>query len=388
MIIGKYGENMELRIKIYNKVNVKEFQKSISFVSDKIINYEICGDEIILQCEENCNPELITDTMQDMMKKFVTTEDDNNIIYEKSERVDYHTDIMDSEQLFVKFGQGMYGLKENAKRLYELFGSWFAKIGHDMGGEEKSYPVLLPVDDYQNTGYIRQSPQYAMFCSNLVEDMQVLEQADEHVKNGSIKEIVKEPVLALSPSACFHTYIEYKQQILEAPKVVTFTQSVFRNEGRLNYDEVGRLRDYHVREIVFLGDEEFVRDSIHTVMDKAKQVMERLGLDGTIERASDPFIMPKMQKYKKIQIVDCNKYELRLHTSKEKKISVASFNQHGTAFTYPFNIRVRGCENSVTGCVGFGVERWVIAFLSQYGENESNWPKDVKELVSRRSTGV
>lgn len=32
----------------------------------------------------------------------------------------------------------------------------------------------------------------------------------------------------------------------------------------------------------------------------------------------------------------------------------------------------------MTGCVGFGLERWVIAFVSQYGVDPNNWPQKVK----------
>ena len=32
----------------------------------------------------------------------------------------------------------------------------------------------------------------------------------------------------------------------------------FRNEGRFNYSEIGRLMGYHVREIVMIGSADFV----------------------------------------------------------------------------------------------------------------------------------
>ena len=87
-----------------------------------------------------------------------------------------------------------------------------------------------------------------------------------------------------------------------------------------------------------------------------------------------------MQKYKTIQLLDNSKYELRLNLSSDKQISTASFNLHGTAFTYPFNIGVSGVEEAVTGCVGFGLERWVIAFLCQFGTNPDNWPETVRKV--------
>lgn len=50
---------------------------------------------------------------------------------------------------------------------------------------------------------------------------------------------------------------------------------------------------------------------------------------------------------------------------------------HGDAFTTPFNIRVRGADNSVT-VWGVGIERWVLAFIMQYGLNSFKWTNFAK----------
>jgi seryl-tRNA synthetase len=89
-------------------------------------------------------------------------------------------------------------------------------------------------------------------------------------------------------------------------------------------------------------------------------------LSGEIKTASDPFVIPNMQRFKKLQLKNKVKYEARLNYSKEQKMSAASFNFHGKTFTYPFNIKVEMEEDTVTGCVGYGIERWVLAYLSQY----------------------
>ncbi len=102
-------------------------------------------------------------------------------------------------------------------------------------------------------------------------------------------------------------------------------------------------------------------------------------MNAKIITASDPFILPRMQKLKKMQIKESSKYELRMAYTEEEDMSVASFNIHGTAFTYPFDIKIKNLEETVTGCVGYGLERLVLAFLSQYGENVSNWPEDLQK---------
>ena len=57
---------------------------------------------------------------------------------------------------------------------------------------------------------------------------------------------------------------------------------------------------------------------------------------------------------------------------------------HGKAFTDPFNISVRGEKNTVTACVGYGLQRWVIAFFSQFGFDVEKWPSEIaKEYISK-----
>jgi seryl-tRNA synthetase len=192
--------------------------------------------------------------------------------------------------------------------------------------------------------------------------------------------MLKTPNYSLSPSACFHVYEEYKNTELERNTVITFTQSVFRNEGRFNFQEFGRMRDYHVREIVFIGSEDFVKNSRQLFIDKVKEIIEKMKIDAKISIASDSFILPHMQKYKKIQIIDNSKYELSFFYDEEHSVSVGSFNLHGTAFTVPFNFSVKDTE-TVTGCIGFGLERLVLTFLSQFGENEQNWPEEIRKKI-------
>lgn len=73
------------------------------------------------------------------------------------------------------------------------------------------------------------------------------------------------------------------------------------------------------------------------------------------------------------------KYELRLTIPHVKKsIACSSVNFHSNTFGNAFNIKM-GKRNAVTGCVGFGIERWAFAFLAQYSLDEQLWPKAFRE---------
>ena len=80
------------------------------------------------------------------------------------------------------------------------------------------------------------------------------------------------------------------------------------------------------------------------------------------------------------------KYELRLLVAPEqptdRSIAVASFNFHEKFFGETFHISQENQKPVLTGCVGFGLERLVYAFLCQHGLDESNWPQIVKRELA------
>ncbi|MCI9541775.1 MAG: hypothetical protein HFG39_12115 [Lachnospiraceae bacterium] len=365
-----------IEIPLDDTIDKEEFKKSICFISPDIQSIQIKDEKIIVGISKQGDVNTIFENLQKMKEKYKINKQDVEVYYNFELQQKEFYDISRGCGI-IFFGNGQVGFDQKGKFLLEWFDNVFLRFAKKLGAAEKIYPVMLPLEEYTMTGYIKKSPQYAIFCSSVQDSIGVLEMTNNAVQNKEVKNVIKEPEFALSPSACFHTYIEYRGKELEQDMLVTFKQNVFRNEGRLNYDETGRLCDYLVREIVMIGTQEYCLSIRDRIMECSVSLLKELGLQGDISIASDSFVVPKMQMYRKIQRIDKSKYEMHLYTSSENKISVASFNLHGKAFTDPFNIRVKD-ENTVTACVGFGLQRFVISFLSQFGYDENNWPDRVK----------
>lgn len=372
-------------IKLDENVDWVEFKKIIGFVSESIVSYDIKENWINLEMKESADIDVIIEQIVDLSHKYIANKNlHKDIFYNNANITQYHTQV---EDIFY-FDDGMISLSNKALFLYEFFNDRFLNMVYsEFKGEcdivEKLYPVLLPISAYKKTGYLKRTPQYAMFCCSVCENMNVLNELDKRMEN-NYKDIIRNPEYALSPSACFHVYEEYKNATLPNNTIITFTQSVFRNEGRFNFSEYGRMRDYHVREIVFIGDDLFVENSRERMIKASEELIKEMNINATITIAADPFILPKMQKYKKIQMIDKSKYELRMTYDKKNDMSVASFNLHGTAFTSPFNISVMN-KKTVTGCIGYGLERFVLAFLAQYGDNIDKWPAMVRNEYEKKA---
>lgn len=370
----------KIEIILEKNIDIDEFKKVVGFASEKIRKCIFDNEKLIVEFDDKKDEKNICESVLKLAQKYISNCNiERKVFSSKGNGLGFQKKI---ESIYY-FDEGMIGLSEQSMHLFFYFEKKIHEcLKQTFGDDEcrivkKLYPVLLPLKGYKKTGYLQRSPQYSMFCCSLREDMSVLDGVSE-IANNDYKEILENPCYVLSPSACFHVYEEYKNRVLEENTIVSFTQSVFRNEGRFNFGEFGRMRDYHVKEIVFIGDLDFVVNARKKMMETTQKLVEQFKLEAKMVLASDPFILPKMQIYKKVQTIDKSKYELRMSYKEDCDMSVASFNLHGTAFSKPFNIKVQGKE-TVTGCVGYGLERIVLSFLSQYGENPENWPKDVRD---------
>lgn len=278
---------------------------------------------------------------------------------------------------------GEIGFLETSGRLLHFFDREFLKIAKSVGAVEEYYPVLLKVDSLEKTGYLRRSPYHCIFCSSLKRDESMVRSI--LYKRGSDKaEYVRnlqEPEYTLSPSACFHVFEHYQNKTLADTRVVTLMQNVFRDEEETGWSEMERLRDYKIREIVFFGDPQYVRKKRETIMDLTKQFLEELGLPYQWEIATDAFMFAEMKRFEKYQRERKSKYELRLKCDEARTMAAASFNLHETAFTRPFQIKIDHLEETVSGCVGYGLERWILAFMYQFGGTPENWPEYVRRRL-------
>jgi seryl-tRNA synthetase len=156
--------------------------------------------------------------------------------------------------------------------------------------------------------------------------------------------------------------------------VITSKGKSFRYESRY-HRTLERLWDYTTREIVFIGERDFVVESRERFMESTFSFVEQLGLSGHTEVANDPFfaipnIAAKVLNQKMFEL----KYELRLPVDSDRTIAVASFNFHDQFFGQQFEIQNSASGWVSTGCVGFGLERFTYAFLCRHGIDPQHWP--------------
>lgn len=165
-----------------------------------------------------------------------------------------------------------------------------------------------------------------------------------------------------SSAVCYHLY---DTQELKAGKNNVFFASgkVKRNEAAYS---LSRLHTFTMSEIVFFGDLQEVFKLRDGLLQKTKVILSGMGINVEKEHAIDPFYENIENKNKILsQKMSPAKFELVT----EDGLAITSGNVHFSFFTDKENLPF-----PASGCVAFGVERWILAFLQTHGTNESSWP--------------
>jgi seryl-tRNA synthetase len=133
-----------------------------------------------------------------------------------------------------------------------------------------------------------------------------------------------------------------------------------------------------MREYVRVGRPDDITSWRSRWLERGLEMMQGLLLDVHIALANDPFFGRTGRMLAANQREQELKYELVVPiTSSENPTAVLSFNYHQELFGSLYGITVEG-STAHTGCVGFGMERVVLALLKTHGLDPSAWPANVR----------
>lgn len=230
-------------------------------------------------------------------------------------------------------------MTEQILRLDEMFLSFVA--------EETVFnlkiPSLIPRSTLEKCGYFSTFPQH-------LTKVTPFQSADN----------IEEDGLYLSPAACIHFYPMLEKN---PKKDVCYTtlQRVYRYENG-NYSQDERLWEFTVREFVFVGSPTYVLSRLDSMKEKSLALAKTFSAKAELQQACDAFY-PSARNIimQRIQVASNVKTELSM-PYEGRSVAVGSFNYHQNHFSKPFHFDANG--TIVTGCVGFGIERWALCALS------------------------
>lgn len=243
--------------------------------------------------------------------------------------------------------EGVYFLGEQESHALELIDSLLMKFARHFVAREISAPCMISVENLRKAGYLeKESHQIG------------------HVYHDS-------QVGCLSPAACLTSYpMLAKMQASDANHTFTLRTPVFRMEGGLFPKEspLERLREYQVRELIFVGDREFMESVKTSYFTGMTALMSALQIPFKLSSATDIFFHPESATLALHQLVNRTKYELSFSGTPGRELAVSSLNFHARHFIESFGFQTSG--RTETACIGFGLQRWLRALLLTYGDIE------------------
>ena len=273
------------------------------------------------------------------------------------------------------------GVSEHATGLWAIHGSLleldhqldatFLSWARQLKAPEYRFPQFLAVEHLDRLQYFSSFPHLVTFAVTLDRDEEELKRfAEEHEvsADGSL-ELPMTPRVThvVTPAACYHAYVEFEGQEFTEPKIITTRGTCCRWEDY--YVGLERQWIFSMREIVCIGTSEEVQTFLTEAQKKVDRFVRELGLNVTWEGATDPFFNPKNNPKYIFQKLDPVKQELVF----DGRLAIASTNDHRSYFGDAFQL-TRDGQTLSSGCIAFGMERWLSAFVHSFGEDPESWP--------------
>ncbi|MEV6980302.1 hypothetical protein AB0M95_03435 [Sphaerisporangium sp. NPDC051017] len=243
------------------------------------------------------------------------------------------------------------------RELDALILSW----AEEAGALERRYPFLLRPDFLDGLGHFEDFPHLGLPVpaadpERLLKSLRIAERPLASVP----AEALDDARYVLPSAACHAIFQSLAGRTVPAEGAAhTTLATCFRNEER--HGGPRRPLAFSMREIVHVGTAEGAREHVARFKERVLALGARLGLDMRTEVATDPFfdrtasraIMQLLFPVKEEFVVD--------------GVTVGSVDHHGDFFGERCGIRLPDGTAARSGCVAFGLERWVHVLTARFG---------------------
>ncbi len=292
------------------------------------------------------------------------------------------------------------------RKFQELF---IETVLEPLGFIEAIYPKIIPVEMGLKTGHIKGTVNQMMFTcqpkSYNIEDFEEfidLVMVLDTVPKDVLKEHLRDPSHWLCFAQCEPFYWFFGNEIIDPAilPVKWFDRSgpSFRWEAG-GIKGLERLMEFHRIEVTWLGEPKQVIEIRNQLLDRYEYFMDKV-LDLEWRWAwVTPFFLVHAGEIEEEGEIDINQpgtidFEAWIPyrgTREENNnwLEIGNISIHGTKYSESFKIKHRKPDKIIwSGCSGFGVQRWLIAFLAQKGFNPDNWPEEVRKKIEPLPKGV
>ena len=295
--------------------------------------------------------------------------------------------LLEAQGELFRYGPGRYAFGPRVSELIDVFDRQLAALGTTLGAVPFRFPSLIGADALDRCKYLRAFPHSLTLAAHLREDLEAIQSFAQTARwNGErldhAPDVLSMSEALLAPSVCFHYYAWLHDSVQAEPRTIGAVGKCFRFESG-NLRGLERLWDFTMREAIFVGTRQHVLDQRRKALDATTALLDEWEIAYDIESATDPFFIEEFSTQATFQLAFDLKFEIRaLLPYRNGTLAAGSFNYHQDFFGRGFNISLAGGEMAHTGCIGFGLERIALAFLSQYGLDPARWPGSIAKQVT------
>lgn len=271
---------------------------------------------------------------------------------------------------------GAFGRGAVFEDVLERFNALVSRISAGDGAELYTFPPVIDRTIIEKTDYLDSFPNLAGTVFSFLGNERQAAALSSKVHAGEPwADTQGMTEVCLSPAACYPVYPVISGELPPSGRLITMTNWVYRHEPS---PEPTRMQSFRVREFVRAGTPDDCVAWRDMWLARGLELLTGLGLPAASDVAADPFfgragrMMADSQKSQRL------KFEVLVPViSAEKPTACCSFNYHRDHFGEVFGIRMNG-EVAHTACLGFGLERCVMALFRAHGFEPSRWPAAVR----------
>ncbi|BCJ68235.1 hypothetical protein [Polymorphospora rubra] len=266
---------------------------------------------------------------------------------------------------------GVYGRDGRFEHLVGAVGAAVSVMAAEVDATVVRYPPAVAADELHRVGYLRSFPHLAgaiSVCADTTGRETAI--AARLHRGGAWEELLRPSDLAPCPAACYPLYPHLAGRAVGGGKRYDTMGYCFRREPS---DDPFRMQLFRMHEIVCVGDRTTVDAFLARAHDFAARLFTDFGLAATRAAATDPFFGSGGRMLAREQLDRDLKQEYVCPTP-DGGVALASVNDHETHFTRPYGIIGGDGAPAVSACVGFGLERVVLAAFLQHGPDPADWP--------------
>jgi seryl-tRNA synthetase len=295
--------------------------------------------------------------------------------------VTFHDELA-SHGLIVPVGvQGAFGRGAVFEDVLEAFNAILGRMATADKAERYTFPPVIDRTILERVDYLDSFPNLVGCVHSFFgKDRQARELSETIHKGEKWDHLLSGTAVSLNPAACYPVYPSLaKSRLPEGGRLVTMTNWVYRHEPSI---EPTRMQSFRVREGVRAGRPSEVLAWRDMWLERGLELLTGLGLPARSDVASDPFFGRAGKMLQDGQKAQKLKFEILVPViSESDPTAVCSFNYHQEHFGEVFGIRDADGAVAHTACLGFGLERVVMALFKTHGFNPESWPQAVRSRL-------